>query len=39
MVHLLARVVGVGVESADMLVQEYSRASCGIAKRLARYAV
>ena len=33
MVRLLARVVGVGVETADMLVQEICRGTCEIAER------
>jgi len=33
MVHLLTRVVGVGVETADMLVQEVFSATCGIAEQ------
>jgi transposase len=38
MVHLLARVVGVGVESADMLVQEVFSRKLRDRKALARYA-
>jgi transposase len=38
MVHLLARVVGVGVETADMLVQEVFSRKLRDRKALARYA-
>ena len=38
MVHLLARVVGVGVESADMLVQEMFSRKLRDRKAVARYA-
>jgi transposase len=38
MVHLLARVVGVGVETADMLVQEVFSRNLRDRKALARYA-
>lgn len=38
MVHLLARVVGVGVETADMLVQEVFSRKVRDRKALARYA-
>jgi len=38
MVHLLARVVGVGVETADMLVQEVFSRTLRDRKALARYA-
>jgi transposase len=38
MVHLLARVVGVGVESADMLVQEVFSRKVRDRRALARYA-
>jgi transposase len=38
MVHLLARVVGVGIETADMLVQEVFSRNIRDRKALARYA-
>jgi hypothetical protein len=38
MVHLLARVVGVGVETADMLVQEVFSRNLRDRKAVARYA-
>jgi transposase len=38
MVHLLARVVGVGVEAADMLVQEVFSRNLRDRKAVARYA-
>ena len=38
MVHLLARVVGVGVETADMLVQEVLSRNLRDRKAVARYA-
>jgi transposase len=38
MVHLLARVIGVGVETADMLVQEVLSRSMRDRRAVARYA-